>query len=255
MPVIYMKSSGTSSFVNIHEFIFTPGAIELIFLKDKNVVNSEELEPNLSDLEQQTERSRKGIGGQPSIVSKFPEIADTVAEFIKQNGFSAQNRRRTETAYSSGVTAKQIQTHLYQTFPVLEQHKISLATIRRMFNAPNKSFYAAKRYQSLIDVRVGTKQSSYREHHVDAYYLFARNRMRRELSTLFSSDITAISVYDMAKIKVGAPAVSRYHQVKRFFTKADSPNLNDHNFLVPGYLLNVSGHMKLTFGELLKNYE
>ena len=99
-----------------------------------------------------------------------------------------------------------------------------------MFNAPNKSFNAAKRYQSLIDVRVGTKQNSYREHHVDAHYLFARNRMRRELSTLFSSDITAISVDDMAKIKVGGPAVSRYHQ-------ADSPNLNDHNFPVPGYLL------------------
>lgn len=43
--------------------------------------------------------------------------------------------------------------------------------------------------------------------------------------------------------------------MKRFFTEADSPNLNDHDFPVPGYLLNVSGHMKLTFGELLKNYE
>ena len=35
---------------------------------------------------------RKGIGGQPSIVSKFPGIVDVAAEFIKQHDFSAQNR-------------------------------------------------------------------------------------------------------------------------------------------------------------------
>ena len=64
-------------------------------------------------------------GGQPSLVSKFPGIVDEVAEFIKQNGFSAQSRR-TETAYSLGVTIKQIRSHLYQKFPVLKEHKISL---------------------------------------------------------------------------------------------------------------------------------
>lgn len=45
----------------------------------------------------------------------------------------------------------------------------------------------------------------------------------------------------MAKVKVGAPAVSRYHHIERFFPNDDMPNLNDHDFLVPGYLLNVSG--------------
>ena len=65
-------------------------------------------------------------GGQPSLVSKFPGIVDEVAEFINQNGFSAQSRRRTETAYSLGVTIKQIRSHLYQKFPVLKEHKISL---------------------------------------------------------------------------------------------------------------------------------
>ena len=78
-------------------------------------------------------------GGQASIVSKFPRIVDEVTEFIKQNGFSAQSRRRTDTAYSSNVTIKQIQSHLYQKFPALKEHKISLTTIHRMFNAPNKS--------------------------------------------------------------------------------------------------------------------
>ena len=70
-----------------------------------------------------TERPRQK-GGQPSIVSKFPEIVDQVSEFIKQHGFSAQNRRRTEIVYSNGVTDKQIQEHLYNLYPTLKQHKI-----------------------------------------------------------------------------------------------------------------------------------
>ncbi|CAB3999111.1 Hypothetical predicted protein [Paramuricea clavata] len=50
---------------------------------------------------------------------------------------------------------------------------------------------------------------------------------------------------DMAKIKVGAPAVSRYHQILRIFYSSDMPNLNDHDFPVPNYLLSVSGYLFL----------
>ena len=50
---------------------------------------------------------------------------------------------------------------------------------------------------------------------------------------------------DMAKIKVGAPAVSRYHQICRLFPTNDSPNFEDHDFPVPNYLLSVSGYMFL----------
>ena len=69
--------------------------------------------------------------------------------------------------------------------------------------------------------------------------------MGHELSSLFPNDISILSAHDMARIKVGAPAVSRHHQVKRLFLENDTPNLNDHDFPVPGYLLNVSRHMFL----------
>ena len=49
----------------------------------------------------------------------------------------------------------------------------------------------------------------------------------------------------MAKVKVGPPAVSRYHQVKCFLMSNDSSNLPDHDFPVPGYLLNVFRYMFL----------
>ena len=96
-----------------------------------------------------------------------------------------------------------------------------------------------------VSARVGTKFNSYREPHNDAHYLFARYKMRRELDSLFQDDILIVSVDDMAKIKVGAPAVSRYYQVKRIFSRDDNPNLPDHDFPVPGYHLTVSGYMFL----------
>ena len=72
--------------------------------------------------------------------------------------------------------------------------------------------------------------------------MFARNKIRRELGTLLSDKISVVSLDDMSKVKVGVPAVSRYHQINRTFPEKDKPVLNDHDFLVPGYLISVSGH-------------
>ena len=50
---------------------------------------------------------------------------------------------------------------------------------------------------------------------------------------------------DMAKLNVGAPAVSRYHNIRRLFATSDAPNYKDHDFPVSNYLLSVSGYMIL----------
>ena len=55
--------------------------------------------------------------------------------------------------------------HLYKTFPKLKDHKMSLATIRRMFEAPNKHFRASERHTGVVDARIGAKKNSYREYH------------------------------------------------------------------------------------------
>ena len=62
---------------------------------------------------------------------------------------------------------------------------------------------------------------------------------------MFSSECAVFSCDDMNKIKVGALAVSRYHQIQRFFSTDDVPNLPDHDFPVPGYLLIPSSYMRL----------
>ena len=42
-----------------------------------------------------------------------------------------------------------------------------------------------------------------------------------------------------------ATAVSRYHQIFRFFVNNDTPNVGDHGFPNPGYLIVPSGYMAL----------
>ena len=86
--------------------------------------------------------------GQPSIVSLFPSIIDTTVEFIKPHSFSAQNRRRIDTCYSSGVTIPQIRSHLLEKVPDLKSHGISLSTKRWLFEARTKRNKAHARYKN-----------------------------------------------------------------------------------------------------------
>lgn len=249
-PVLYVCNKDTECFINIHEFIYSPGILETLLFLPKEELRSPEAAEIFNDIHDTIDPenesvNNKGHLGQPSLVSKFPEIVDITTEFIKQHGFAAQCRRRSDTGNSSGVTASQIREHLYRTIPELKDHTISLSTIRRLFQAPNKKFNASSRYKGYVNARVGVKSNTYREYHEDAHYLFARNKYRRELASLFPKEIGILSIDDMSKIKVGAPAVSRYHQIKTFLPVNDQPNLNDHDFPVPGYLLGTSGYMFL----------
>ena len=81
----------------------------------------------------QTNIQQQKKGGQPSMVFQSPEIVKHVSitkEFIKQHGFAAQCRRRTNTGNSLGVTAAQI---LYNDIPGLKEHSVSLFIILTLF--------------------------------------------------------------------------------------------------------------------------
>ena len=127
----------------------------------------------------QTESVKKS-----SLTSKFPSIIEKNIDFIKQHGFAAQHHRRT-SVYSCGATISQIREHLLNEIVCLKEHGISLSTIRRLFNVPNKSQPSSESYKGFIDARAGTKSNAYREYHQDAHYLFSRNKYCREFATLF----------------------------------------------------------------------
>ena len=253
MSVFLLSNKDTTILINLHEFVYTPEVFEAIFFKNDSC-NVQEMKENKEDLptsiDENEKKSTRAYLGQPSVFSKFPEIVNEVAEFFKLHGFSVQSRRRDEAAYSFGVTIAQIQKHIYSKFPLLKEHNMLLATVRRMFEVPDKRNIASNRYKGFVNAKVSRKQNSYREPHQDAHYVFGRKKLRHAFASLHSKDILMVSADDMAKIKVGARAVSRYHQIRRVFMKNDAPNLSDHDFPYKRYLLNVSGYMALQSKEI-----
>ena len=94
MRVMYLKSQAKSLFIKLHEFVLTPGVFKSILLLGKPADSEGEGAETFVDIHFVIDNEcRKGIGCQPFITSKFPQIVDVVAVFIRQHGFSAQNRR------------------------------------------------------------------------------------------------------------------------------------------------------------------
>lgn len=64
------------------------------------------------------------------------------------------------------------------------------------------------------------------------------------MTEMFSKGCAILSAHDMNKIEVGALAISGHHQIQRFFHTNNSPDIPDHDFLIPGYLIIPSGYMR-----------
>ena len=76
--------------------------------------------------------------------------------------------------------------------------------------------------------------------------------MRRELVSLFSNSTGILSMDNMARIKVGPPAVSRYHQLEKIFPTNHQLNFSEHDFPIPGYFLSPSEYMFLGNNNFVK---
>ena len=99
-----------------------------------------------------------------------------------------------------------------------------------------------------------TGRNDYRENRENQHFLFARVAHREEFCSKYSDECTFFSCDDMAKIRMApTPAVSRYHQERRFFAKGDEPNLPDHDTPNPGYLLNNSGYQQMVVNKKRKD--
>ena len=141
-PVMYVCNKDTEFFINIHEFNYSPGIFETLLFLPQEELGSPEAAEIFNDTHDVVDKKNENTNkiGQPSLVSKFPKIVDITTEFIKQHGFAAQCRRRSDTGNSSGVTASQIREHLFRVIPELKDHTISLSTIRRLFHALMQQF-------------------------------------------------------------------------------------------------------------------
>ena len=183
--------------------------------------------------------------GRPSLVSKFPTIVSISTSFIKANGYSAHERRREEVG-KVDVSLQEIRAHLLSTVPGLRSHGISLNSVAHLMQPPQHGRISSSiYYMGLIVAEVHGKINEYREVHKDQHYLFARVAYRHEFTSMFENECALFSCDDMNNIKVGALAMSRYHQIQRFFPTDNVPNVPDHDFPIPGYLIIPYGYMRL----------
>ena len=87
-PVIYILKGKHGVFINLHEFVYIPGALEIL-LNDTPPRSDERVEEIVE--ETHIEKSIVGApGGQAALIDIFPEIVNTTSNFIKQHSFSAQ---------------------------------------------------------------------------------------------------------------------------------------------------------------------
>ena len=174
---------------------------------------------------------------------KFPSLVQSATDFIKSHSFEAHNRRRETTGTGTGVSLKDLQKHLLQNVPGLREHGISRDTIHHLMIPPRKLNRQSIRYAEVIDARISRKRNNYWESNVNQHFLFLRAAYREEFCSMFAHESKFYSADVMNKIKMGpATAVSRYHQQHRFYMTSNSPNLHDHDFPNPGYLIICSGY-------------
>lgn len=123
-----------------------------------------------------------------------------------------------------------------------------LNTIQRWMKAPSKKNSASKLYKGLIDAKVPPKRNDNRKENANDHFYSARVKFAKQACSLFSESSVMFSVDNMHKLRVSstAPAVDRRCSVSRIFPTNDSPNLYDHDFPTPGYLITPAGYMEMT---------
>ena len=183
----------------------------------------------------------KGSGGRPAIHEVMPGIVDAVSSFAELHGFSAQSRRRTDTAMTNGVSIQQIRSHLKEKFPDLV---ISKDTVHRLMIAPHKGRTTSRLYKSLVNIRIPPKQNTMaKAEHKDLHFTMAQVGYVNELFELFHEETARISVDDKNKVNVGTLAVSRFFHISKFFPINDAPNYGDHDFPYPDSKIVPSGYL------------
>lgn len=147
----------------------------------------------------------------------------------------------------TGVSLADIRKHVLEQIPELKN--ISRDAIHYLMAPPRKNSSRFPRYKMVVDAKVPGKRNQYREDRANQHFLFARVAYREEFVSKFKDECFFYSCDDMNKIKMGpATAVSRYHQQFRFFMIDNSPNVGDHDFPNPGYLVVCSGYQQLVEG-------
>ena len=125
--------------------------------------------------------------GPKLIEEKFTEIHDVATEFIKRNGYKAQEKRRNDDFVSCGVSVQavhwvqEVREHL-KTIPGLAEHGLSKMSVKYLFKPVHQGRRSAKLYKGVVDCKVPRKDNSGRQSDEHSHYLHVRVNMSKRSS-------------------------------------------------------------------------
>ena len=122
---------------------------------------------------------------------------------------------------------------------------MSLNTVQRMFNAPNRRNTASKLYKNLVPAKVAIKSNTLGREHTDGHYCRGQVRMALELINDYRDEVIGVSADAKAKMNLSGAVVSRMVKANCFMLTSDVIKLPDHDFPEPGYKITPMGYMRL----------
>ena len=177
----------------------------------------------------------------------FDQIVPTALAYARSRKWEAQRRRRTTTSTTGndvdGFRVIDLLYHLYETIPGLYEHGFSKSAVYRLFQPARTNSIDAKSYHRVIDARVSKKSNSARAMSEGTHFARAQQRLLQEWFTFHRQ--LCVSGDDMNIIQVGRPAVSRYHQQRRFFMNGEGPDHKTHDFPSSHLGIKLGGFMML----------
>ena len=253
-PVMLLEKGEASVFIDIHTLLESSDTLAFLLQLnsespskhfEKMTVNegtrtvrvNEEPSRNFDDV--------KGNRGRPLHSVRYPYLVESVLEFLMSVGWQADKRRRTNTATPVGETIPEIRQYLATKFPQMDISESGIRYLFRAPRAPRKNAQSRNYYHHVIDAGIPRKDNSGSEGNVDSQIDCAQVRFKAEFGAYFSSSVSRWSLDNKAKVKVGVMAVSRYHKLESYFLNGDEPLHADHDFPLPGYLIEPAGYLLL----------
>lgn len=133
MSVLLLKKKMAWKILNLHEFVYTPGAIDPLLLCTDELENQDDIDDGNSKHTDDEDAHLHEISNSQLLNNEKSTAARG------QPSLAAS-----ETGSSSGVSIAQICEHLLNNIPGLKEHGISLSTTRRLFYVPNKGNLASR---------------------------------------------------------------------------------------------------------------
>ncbi|XP_033103500.1 uncharacterized protein LOC117106250 [Anneissia japonica] len=111
-------------------------------IHQRNQIELEKLLKAAEPKQPKLTKKKKDVGRPPKH-KQFPTIVEETRLFLQTNGFAAQERRRTETAMSTGVTMGDITNHLKKTVPGLNEseHAVRCLSMEKGGGSRKNLFY------------------------------------------------------------------------------------------------------------------